>query len=60
VTKLVLANVCCLLLQDLHLPTVFNSMEANKEQLGIVEYSLTQTTLEDVFVSLAQPGPSSA
>lgn len=54
------ANVCCLLLQDLHLPTVFNSMEANKEQLGIGEYSLTQTTLEDVFVSLAQPGPSSA
>lgn len=46
----------CLLLQDLHLPSVFENMECNKEELGIAEYSLTQTTLENVFVALAQPG----
>ncbi len=49
--------VCCC--QDVPLAAVFDSMEANKEQLGIGEYSLTQTTLEDVFVSLAQTGLSS-
>ncbi len=43
------------MLQDLHLPSVFGSLERDKEQLGIAEYSLTQTTLENVFVALAQP-----
>lgn len=43
------------MLQDLHLPSTFGALESNKEQLGIAEYSLTQTTLENVFVALAQP-----
>jgi len=44
-----------LLLQELDLPSAFSSLESDKEQLDIAEYSLTQTTLENVFVALAQP-----
>ncbi len=47
-----------MLAQDLHLPAVFKSMESSKEELDVVEYSLTQTTLENVFVALAQPEAS--
>ena len=52
------AHCCCVLAQDLHLPSVFKSMESSKEELDVVEYSLTQTTLENVFVALAQPEAS--
>ena len=44
-----------MLAQDLDLPNIFRSMESSKEELDVVEYSLTQTTLENVFVALAQP-----
>ena len=47
-----------MLAQDLHLPAVFKSMESSKAELDVIEYSLTQTTLENVFVALAQPEAS--
>ena len=48
----------CVLVQDLHLPSIFRSMESSKEELDVEEFSLTQTTLENVFVALAQPEAS--
>ena len=33
-------------------------MESSKEELDVEEFSLTQTTLENVFVALAQPEAS--
>ena len=36
------------------LPELFSSMEEQKEELGIDEYSMSQTTLEHVFVALAR------
>lgn len=35
-------------------PSPLLQVEANRQALGIEEYSLSQTTLEQVFVNLAQ------
>jgi len=40
--------------QDLHLPLLFEKMEELKQEAGVEEYSISQTTLEHVFVQLAQ------
>lgn len=40
--------------EDLDLPSLFEMVEDNKDELGIQEYSLSQTTLEQVFVNLAE------
>ena len=42
--------------QDLDLPSLFASMEAARAELGVEEYSISQTTLEHVFVALAEVG----
>ncbi len=42
--------------QDLDLPSLFASMEAARAELGVDEYSISQTTLEHVFVALAEIG----
>ena len=39
--------------EGMDLPTLFSSLEEQKEALGIDEYSMSQTTLEHVFVALA-------
>ena len=41
-------------LQDLDLPALFAAVEGARGELGIEEYSISQTTLEHVFVALAQ------
>lgn len=43
-------------LQDLDLPSLFASMETARAELGVEEYSISQTTLEHVFVALAEVG----
>ena len=40
--------------QDLNLPQLFEKMEELKQHAGVEEYSISQTTLEHVFVQLAQ------
>ena len=40
-------------MQDLDLPALFAAVEGAREALGIEEYSISQTTLEHVFVALA-------
>lgn len=40
--------------QGLHLPALFAAVESQRETLGIEDYSLSQTTLEQVFVALAR------
>ena len=35
--------------------SVFNQLETNKERLGIVDYSVSQTTLDQVSCSYLQP-----
>lgn len=44
------------MLQDLDLPSLFASMEEARAELGVEEYSISQTTLEHVFVALAEVG----
>lgn len=44
-------SVICL--QNLDLPGLFEQMEELKE-VGVQEYSISQTTLEHVFIHLAQ------
>ena len=41
-------------LQGLQLPKLFDRMEGLKESAGVEEYSISQTTLEHVFVQLAR------
>ena len=41
-------------LQGLDLPGLFDAVESNRLHLRIEDYSLSQTTLEQVFVALAQ------
>ena len=41
-------------LQGLDLPALFAAVESNRSSLQIEDYSLSQTTLEQVFVALAQ------
>ena len=41
-------------LQGLDLPALFAAVESNRSNLQIEDYSLSQTTLEQVFVALAQ------
>ena len=41
------------LAQGMDLPTLFARIESERESLGIDEYSMSQTTLEHVFVALA-------
>ncbi len=41
-------------LQGLDLPALFAAVESNRSTLQIEDYSLSQTTLEQVFVALAQ------
>jgi hypothetical protein len=36
------------------LASIFGAVEAAKEELGIIEYSVSQTTLEQVFISIAK------
>jgi ATP-binding cassette subfamily A (ABC1) protein 3 len=33
---------------------VFRQLEANKERLGIIDYSVSQTTLDQVFINFAK------
>ncbi|DBA79628.1 TPA: ATP-binding cassette sub- A member 2 [Trebouxia sp. C0004] len=40
--------------QGLDLPALFAAVESNRSTLQIDDYSLSQTTLEQVFVALAQ------
>ena len=44
----------CLYVQGLDLPGLFAAVESNRSSLQIEDYSLSQTTLEQVFVALAQ------
>ena len=37
------------------LPSLFAGLERERDELGIEEYSLSQTSLEHVFVALAKP-----
>ncbi len=41
-------------LQSLQLPKLFERMEVLKASAGVEEYSISQTTLEHVFVQLAR------
>lgn len=41
-------------LQGLDLPALFSAVESDRSTLQIEDYSLSQTTLEQVFVALAQ------
>ena len=41
-------------MQGLDLPGLFDAVESSRERLQIEDYSLSQTTLEQVFVALAQ------
>lgn len=41
-------------MQGLQLPKLFEKMEDLKESAGVEEYSISQTTLEHVFVQLAR------
>jgi hypothetical protein len=43
-------------LQVLDLAAAFEGIEGERERLGIDEYSLSQTTLEQVFVAVAKQG----
>jgi hypothetical protein len=38
------------------LAEIFSVVEDSKERLGIVEYSVSQPTLEQVFISIAKEG----
>ena len=38
----------------LDLPGLFELLEGSRQALGLVDYSVSQTTLEQVFVALAQ------
>ena len=40
---------------DADLPSLFARLEHDRQELGIEEYSLSQTSLEHVFVALAKP-----
>lgn len=42
--------------QELDLPALFAAVEGARGELQIEEYSLSQTTLEHVFVALAKLG----
>ncbi|OON21313.1 ABC transporter, ATP-binding protein, partial [Opisthorchis viverrini] len=42
------------LLEDLNLSGIFHLMESNKIRLGLINYSVSQTTLEQVFIDLAK------
>lgn len=42
--------------QDLKLSQIFSLLEDNKEKVGIVEYSIGQSTLEQIFISFAGEG----
>ena len=44
----------CMWPQGLDLPALFAAVEENRTALQIEDYSLSQTTLEQVFVALAQ------
>ena len=44
----------CVLVQGLDLPGLFDAVESNRSHLQIEDYSLSQTTLEQVFVALVQ------
>ena len=50
--KLTPDNTCDL--QGLDLPALFAAVESKRESLQIEDYSLSQTTLEQVFVALAR------
>ena len=39
--------------QDTKLSVVFSLIEGNKENLGIVNYSVSQTSLESVFLRIS-------
>jgi hypothetical protein len=41
------------MLQDLDLPSLFASMEDARAAMIVEEYSISQTTLEHVFIALA-------
>ena len=43
-----------LCVQGLDLPGLFDAIESHRSHLQIDDYSLSQTTLEQVFVALAQ------
>eukprot|EP00455_Lapot_gusevi_P009309 TRINITY_DN1415_c0_g1_i1.p2 TRINITY_DN1415_c0_g1~~TRINITY_DN1415_c0_g1_i1.p2 ORF type:complete len:169 (+),score=69.06 TRINITY_DN1415_c0_g1_i1:112-618(+) len=43
-------------LQPMSLADVFSYMEADKKNLGIVQYSVGQTTLEQIFINFARQG----
>merc|ERR1711871_1096499 len=40
--------------EEVVLSKAFEALESNKERLGIVDYGFTETTLEEVFLKLAQ------
>ena len=37
------------------LPSLFTGLEQEREELDIEDYSLSQTSLEHVFIALARP-----
>lgn len=43
----------CIPVKDLSLSQVFGALEGEKERLGLEDYSVSQSTLEQVFLSLA-------
>ncbi|TPX36686.1 hypothetical protein SmJEL517_g01383 [Synchytrium microbalum] len=50
VTSMVYEFKCAML----YIATLFESMEANKDAVGIEEYGISQTTLEEVFLSIVR------
>jgi ABC-type multidrug transport system ATPase subunit len=40
--------------EEVQLSTVFEKLEERKEEIGITDYGFTETTLEEVFLKLAQ------
>ena len=47
-----LVVLCCP--QDVALGTIFSAIEANKERLGVRDYAVSQTSLEEVFLAFAK------
>lgn len=42
--------------QDMKLSDIFSLLESKKAELGIIDYSIGQTTLEQIFISFAAAG----
>ncbi len=41
-------------MEGLSISKIFESLEANKEELGISDWGISQSTLEDVFMEVVE------